>query len=59
VLSSKKWVNDTLQPFIRNTGPPCRHQCVVLLKASKPWACDRRRVQGAASIADFLAEQLV
>jgi len=59
VLSNRKWVNDVLQPFIRNTGPAMSpFTAWVLLKgletlALRVDACCR----AAASIADFLADQ--
>ncbi|HUB50121.1 MAG TPA: O-succinylhomoserine sulfhydrylase [Acetobacteraceae bacterium] len=59
VLSTRKWVNDVLQPFIRNTGPAMSpFTAWVLLKgletlALRVDACCR----AAASIADFLADQ--
>jgi len=59
VLSNRKWINDTLQPFIRNTGPAMSpFNAWVLLKgletlAVRVDACCR----SAASIADFLADQ--
>ncbi len=54
VLGSKKWINDVLQPFIRNTGPALSpFNAWVLLKgmetlalrvdaACRSAACDRR-----------------
>ena len=59
VLSNKKWVNDVLQPFIRNTGPALSpFNAWVLLKGIETLAL---RVdagcRAAASIADFLAGQ--
>jgi O-succinylhomoserine sulfhydrylase len=58
VLSNRKWINDTLQPFIRNTGPAMSpFNAWVLLKGIETLAL---RVdagcRAAASIADFLAE---
>jgi O-succinylhomoserine sulfhydrylase len=59
VLSTRKWINDVLQPFIRNTGPAMSpFTAWVLLKgletlALRVDACCR----AAASIADFLADQ--
>jgi len=59
VLSNRKWIADTLQPFIRNTGPAISpFNAWVLLKgletlALRVDACCRV----AASIADFLADQ--
>jgi O-succinylhomoserine sulfhydrylase len=59
VLSSRKWINDVLQPFIRNTGPALSpFNAWVLLKGIETLAL---RVDAAcratAAIADFLAEQ--
>jgi len=59
ILASNKWVNDTLQPFIRNTGPAMSaFNAWVLLKGLETLAL---RVdagcRSAAAIADFLAEQ--
>ena len=59
VLSNRKWVTDTLQPFIRNTGPAMSpFTAWLLLKgletlALRVDACCR----AATSIADFLADQ--
>jgi O-succinylhomoserine sulfhydrylase len=57
VLASKKWINDTLQPFIRNTGPTLSpFNAWVLLKGLETLAL---RVdagcRGAVAIAGFLA----
>ena len=59
VLGSTKWVTETLQPFIRNTGPAMSpFNAWVLLKGLETlalrvdFAC-----RGAAAIADFLAER--
>jgi O-succinylhomoserine sulfhydrylase len=59
VLSNKKWVNDVLQPFIRNTGPALSpFNAWVLLKGIETLGL---RVdagcKAAESIADFLSEQ--
>ena len=59
VLGGKKWINDVLQPFIRNTGPALSpFNAWVLLKGIETLAL---RVDAAsrtaASVADFLAEQ--
>ncbi len=59
ILSNRKWVNDVLQPFIRNTGPAMSaFNAWILLKGIETLAL---RVdagcRAAASIADFLAEQ--
>jgi O-succinylhomoserine sulfhydrylase len=59
VLSNRKWVNDVLQPFIRNTGPAMSpFTAWVLLKgletlALRVDACSR----AAEAIAEFLAAQ--
>ena len=57
VLGSRKWINETLQPFIRNTGPALSpFNAWVLLKGLETLAL---RVdagcRGAAAIAEFLA----
>jgi O-succinylhomoserine sulfhydrylase len=59
ILASKKWINDTLQPFIRNTGPTMSpFNAWVLLKGLETLAL---RVGAgclaAKMIADFLAAQ--
>jgi O-succinylhomoserine sulfhydrylase len=59
VLAGKKWINDILQPFIRNTGPAMSpFNAWVLLKGLETLAL---RVdagcRSAESIAAFLAEQ--
>jgi O-succinylhomoserine sulfhydrylase len=59
VLSSRKWVDDVLQPFIRNTGPALSpFNAWLLLKGLETLAI---RVdagcRAAAAIADILAEQ--
>ncbi len=59
ILSNRTWVNDVLQPFIRNTGPAMSaFNAWILLKGIETLAL---RVdagcRAAASIADFLAEQ--
>jgi len=58
ILANRKWVNDTLQPFIRNTGPALSpFNAWVLLKGIETLAL---RVdagcRAAARVADFLAE---
>jgi O-succinylhomoserine sulfhydrylase len=59
VLGTRKWITDTLQPFIRNTGPAMSpFTAWVLLKGLETLglrvdSCCR----AAASIADFLAGQ--
>ncbi len=59
VLSSKKWINDTLQPFIRNTGPALSpFNAWVLLKGLETLSLRVNACcQAAERIADFLAEQ--
>ncbi len=57
VLGSRKWINETLQPFIRNTGPAMSpFNAWVLLKGLETLAL---RVdagcRGAEAIAEFLA----
>ena len=59
ILSNRKWVNDVLQPFIRNTGPAMSaFNAWILLKGIETLGL---RVdagcRAASSIADFLAEQ--
>ena len=59
ILSNRKWVNDVLQPFIRNTGPAMSaFNAWILLKGIETLGL---RVdagcRAAAAIADFLAEQ--
>ena len=59
VLSTKKWINDVLQPFIRNTGPALSpFNAWIILKGIETLAL---RVdassRSAAAVADFLAEQ--
>src|SRR6202012_5292018 len=59
VLGSKKWINDTLQPFIRNTGPAMSpFTAWLLLKGLETLGL---RVdassRSAATLADFLAAQ--
>jgi O-succinylhomoserine sulfhydrylase len=60
VLGRKKWVDEVLQPFIRNTGPSISpFNAWVILKGLEtlhlrlPAMC-----RGAAAIADFLAERV-
>jgi O-succinylhomoserine sulfhydrylase len=59
VLGSKKWINDTLQPFVRNTGPALSpFNAWVLLKGIETLALRVDAAsRSAAVIADFLAEQ--
>ena len=59
VLSNKKWVNDVLQPFVRNTGPGLSpFNAWVILKGLETM---KLRVdamsKSAAAIADFLSER--
>ncbi len=59
IMSNRKWVNDVLQPFIRNTGPAMSaFNAWILLKGIETLGL---RVdagcRAAAAIADFLAEQ--
>jgi O-succinylhomoserine sulfhydrylase len=59
VLASKKWVDDVLQPFIRNTGPSMAvFNAWVILKGLETL---KLRVdamcRSAAAIADFLSER--
>ncbi len=58
VLGSKKWINDVLQPFIRNTGPALSpFNAWVLLKGIETLALRVDAAsRSAASIADFLAQ---
>jgi len=57
VLGSKKWINDVLQPFIRNTGPALSpFNAWVLLKGIETLALRvDAACRSAARIADFLA----
>ncbi|MGE0419063.1 MAG: O-succinylhomoserine sulfhydrylase [Acetobacteraceae bacterium] len=59
ILSNAKWVNDTLQPFIRNTGPAMSpFNAWVLLKGLETLALRvDASCRSAAAIADFLAGQ--
>jgi O-succinylhomoserine sulfhydrylase len=59
ILGTKKWINDILQPFIRNTGPALSpFNAWVLLKGIETLALRVDAAsKAAASIADFLAEQ--
>src|ERR1700728_4331076 len=58
VRAHRKWINDTLQPFIRNTGPAMSpFNAWVLLKGIETLALRiDAGCRAAASIADFLAE---
>jgi O-succinylhomoserine sulfhydrylase len=59
ILGSKKWINDVLQPFIRNTGPALSpFNAWLLLKGLETLSLRVDAAsRAAASIADFLAEQ--
>jgi O-succinylhomoserine sulfhydrylase len=59
VLGTKKWINEVLQPFIRNTGPALSpFNAWVLLKGIETLALRVHAAgRSAAAIADFLAEQ--
>ena len=59
VLGSKKWINDVLQPFVRNTGPALSaFNAWLLLKGLETMGLRVDAAsRSAASIADFLAEQ--
>ncbi len=59
VLGSKKWINEVLQPFIRNTGPALSpFNAWVLLKGIETLALRVDAAgRAAAAISDFLAEQ--
>ncbi len=59
VLSSKKWINDVLQPFVRNTGPALSpFNAWVILKGLETLSLRvDAACRSAAVIADFLAEQ--
>ncbi|MBN8906176.1 MAG: aminotransferase class I/II-fold pyridoxal phosphate-dependent enzyme, partial [Rhodospirillales bacterium] len=59
ILSSKKWIEETLQPFIRNTGPTLSaFNAWVLLKGLETLALRvDASCRSAAAVADFLAAQ--
>ena len=59
VLGTKKWVEDTLQPFTRNTGPALSpFNAWVILKGLETLALRVHAMgRSAAAIADFLAER--
>jgi O-succinylhomoserine sulfhydrylase len=59
VLGRKKWVEDTLQPFIRNTGPSLSpFNAWLLLKGLETLALRiEAGCRNAAAVADFLAAQ--
>jgi len=59
VLASKAWIEGTLQPFLRNTGPAMSpFNAWVMLKGLEtlPLRVDAM-CRGAARVADFLADQ--
>jgi O-succinylhomoserine sulfhydrylase len=60
VLGSRKWITETLQPFIRNTGPAMSpFNAWVLLKGLETLALRVDAAsRGAATIAGFLAARL-
>lgn len=59
ILGRQAWINDTLQPFIRNTGPAISpFNAWLLLKGLETLALRVDAAsRSAAAIADFLAEQ--
>jgi len=59
VLGRKKWVDDTLQPFVRNTGPALSpFNAWLLLKGIETLALRVAAAsRGAETIAAFLADQ--
>jgi O-succinylhomoserine sulfhydrylase len=59
VLGREKWVKETLEPFIRNTGPSLApFNAWVLLKGLETLDLRVRAMQAnAAAVADFLAAQ--
>jgi O-succinylhomoserine sulfhydrylase len=59
VLGRKKWVEEVLQPFIRNTGPSISaFNAWLLLKGLETLPLRLRAMSdSAAKVADFLAEQ--
>jgi O-succinylhomoserine sulfhydrylase len=59
ILASKKWINDVLQPFIRNTGPALSaFNAWLLLKGLETLPLRiAASCQAAATLADFVAEQ--
>ncbi len=59
VLGRQKWVDDVLQPFIRNTGPSISpFNAWLLLKGIETLALRvRAGCEGAEKVADFLATQ--
>jgi len=59
VLGSKKWITETLQPFIRNTGPAMSpFTAWLLLKGLETLALRvEAGCRAAVEVADFLAKQ--
>ncbi len=59
VLGSKKWVDEVLQPFIRNTGPSISpFNAWLMLKGLETLPIRVRAMsESATKVADFLAEQ--
>jgi O-succinylhomoserine sulfhydrylase len=59
VLSNKKWIDDTLQPFIRNTGPAMSpFNAWILLKGIETLALRVDAAERSAiALADFLSGQ--
>jgi len=59
VLGGKKWIEDTLQPFVRNTGPTLSpFNAWVLLKGLETLALRiEAGCRAAAEVADFLGAQ--
>jgi O-succinylhomoserine sulfhydrylase len=59
VLSSKAWIENTLQPFIRNTGPAMSpFNAWVMLKGLETLNLRVNAMcAGAAAVADFLGQQ--
>jgi O-succinylhomoserine sulfhydrylase len=59
VLGSKKWINDVLQPFVRNTGPALSpFNAWLLLKGLETLPLRvEAGCRSATTLADFLVEQ--
>jgi O-succinylhomoserine sulfhydrylase len=59
VLGAKKWIEETLQPFVRNTGPALSpFNAWLLLKGMETLALRvEAGCRSAAALADFLAAQ--
>ncbi len=59
VLGAKKWIEETLQPFVRNTGPALSpFNAWLLLKGMETLALRvEAGCRNAAALADFLAAQ--